>query len=125
MSENDALRRARLYRAAGADVIFFEAPQTEEEIEPHTLPCRGAAHYTATGGQTRSVPWRREGKLARRAGPTSRRRAVEARRLERRGPAPADDAVWYQPAGPGEAPGFSRVRLVLHDLRPTDRAAAV
>jgi 2,3-dimethylmalate lyase len=30
---NDALRRARLYRAAGADVIFFEAPQTEEEIE--------------------------------------------------------------------------------------------
>jgi 2,3-dimethylmalate lyase len=30
---NDALRRARLYRDAGADVIFFEAPQTEEEIE--------------------------------------------------------------------------------------------
>ncbi len=28
-----ALRRARLYRDAGADVIFFEAPQTEEEIE--------------------------------------------------------------------------------------------
>jgi 2,3-dimethylmalate lyase len=28
-----ALRRARAYRAAGADVIFFEAPQSESEIE--------------------------------------------------------------------------------------------
>src|SRR5918911_2071838 len=28
-----ALERARSYRDAGADVIFFEAPQTEEEIE--------------------------------------------------------------------------------------------
>ena len=29
----NALQRARLYRDAGADVIFFEAPQSEEEIE--------------------------------------------------------------------------------------------
>ncbi len=29
----NALRRARLYREAGADVLFFEAPQTEAEIE--------------------------------------------------------------------------------------------
>jgi 2,3-dimethylmalate lyase len=29
----NALRRARLYRDAGADVLFFEAPQTEAEIE--------------------------------------------------------------------------------------------
>jgi 2-methylisocitrate lyase-like PEP mutase family enzyme len=28
-----ALRRARLYREAGADVVFFEAPQSEAEIE--------------------------------------------------------------------------------------------
>ena len=30
---DSALRRARLYRDAGADVVFFEAPQSETEIE--------------------------------------------------------------------------------------------
>ena len=30
---DDAIARANLYREAGADVIFFEAPQTREEIE--------------------------------------------------------------------------------------------
>src|SRR5918994_1072307 len=30
---DDAIARANLYREAGADVIFFEAPQSREEIE--------------------------------------------------------------------------------------------
>jgi carboxyvinyl-carboxyphosphonate phosphorylmutase len=30
---DDAIERANLYREAGADVIFFEAPQSREEIE--------------------------------------------------------------------------------------------
>jgi carboxyvinyl-carboxyphosphonate phosphorylmutase len=30
---DEALRRARLYREAGADLLFVEAPQSEEEIE--------------------------------------------------------------------------------------------
>ena len=30
--ERDAIERANLYREAGADVIFFEAPQSREEI---------------------------------------------------------------------------------------------
>src|SRR5207249_668160 len=32
-SLDDAIARANLYREAGADVIFFEAPQSREEVE--------------------------------------------------------------------------------------------
>ena len=35
-----ALARAALYREAGADVLFVEAPRQREELEPHRCEAR-------------------------------------------------------------------------------------
>ena len=53
-----ALDRVRRYRDAGADVIFFEAPQTEEEIATVARELRGTPlmFNWAEGGKTPPVP---------------------------------------------------------------------
>lgn len=53
-----ALERARLYRQAGADVLFVEAPQTEEEIETvaRGFPDVPLLFNWAEGGKTPPVP---------------------------------------------------------------------
>lgn len=49
-----ALDRARRYRAAGADVLFIEAPQSEAEVEAvaHTFPDVPLLFNWAEGGKT-------------------------------------------------------------------------
>jgi len=53
-----ALERARLYRQAGADVLFVEAPQTEEEIATvaREFPDVPLLFNWAEGGKTPAVP---------------------------------------------------------------------
>ena len=53
-----ALDRVRRYRDAGADVIFFEAPQTEDEIATVAEQLRGTPlmFNWAEGGKTPPVP---------------------------------------------------------------------
>jgi len=52
-----ALQRARLYREAGADVLFVEAPQSAEEIESvaRTFPDVPLLFNYAEGGKTPAV----------------------------------------------------------------------
>src|SRR5215203_4930597 len=57
--------------------------------------------------------------------PPPRRGGVEGAGPPRRRPAPPDDAVRDEPAGPGPAPGRGRVRLVRRDVRARGRAAAL
>jgi 2,3-dimethylmalate lyase len=56
-----ALQRARLYRDAGADVIFFEAPQTEEEIETVAVELEHVPllFNWAEGGKTPPINYQR------------------------------------------------------------------
>src|SRR5919202_199691 len=56
-----ALERARSYRDAGADVIFFEAPQTEEEIETVATELADVPllFNWAEGGKTPSIRYER------------------------------------------------------------------
>ncbi len=56
-----ALDRARLYREAGADVLFVEAPQNEDEIERIAGELRGLPllFNWAEGGKTPPVPFER------------------------------------------------------------------
>jgi len=56
-----ALNRARLYREAGADVIFFEAPQSEAEIETvaHELSDVPLLFNWAEGGKTPPIAYAR------------------------------------------------------------------
>ena len=56
-----ALNRARLYREAGADVIFFEAPQSETEIETvaHELSDVPLLFNWAEGGKTPPIAYAR------------------------------------------------------------------
>jgi 2-methylisocitrate lyase-like PEP mutase family enzyme len=53
----DALSRARLYREAGADALFVEAPQTEDEIEAvaRAFPDVPLLFNYAEGGRTPPV----------------------------------------------------------------------
>ena len=53
-----ALDRVRRYRDAGADAVFFEAPQTEEEIAAIAAELRGTPlmFNWAEGGKTPPVP---------------------------------------------------------------------
>ncbi len=55
---DEALRRARLYRDAGADVLFVEAPRTREELAriPREVP--GVPHVVniVEGGKTPRLP---------------------------------------------------------------------
>ncbi|OLD70202.1 MAG: hypothetical protein AUI45_05270 [Acidobacteria bacterium 13_1_40CM_2_56_11] len=52
-----ALERASLYREAGADVLFVEAPETEQEIEAIAESLRGTPllFNWAEGGKTPPV----------------------------------------------------------------------
>jgi carboxyvinyl-carboxyphosphonate phosphorylmutase len=53
---DDAIERAHLYREAGADVIFVEAPQTEDEIERIAREVRAPLLANMVqGGRTPSV----------------------------------------------------------------------
>jgi len=56
-----ALNRGRLYREAGADVIFFEAPQSEAEIETvaHELSDVPLLFNWAEGGKTPPIAYAR------------------------------------------------------------------
>ena len=56
-----ALNRARLYREAGADVIFFEAPQSEADIETvaHELSDVPLLFNWAEGGKTPPIAYAR------------------------------------------------------------------
>jgi 2,3-dimethylmalate lyase len=56
-----ALRRARLYREAGADVIFFEAPQTEAEVQTVARELAGVPllFNWAEGGKTPPIGYAR------------------------------------------------------------------
>jgi 2,3-dimethylmalate lyase len=56
-----ALNRARLYQQAGADVIFFEAPQSEAEIETvaHELSDVPLLFNWAEGGKTPPIAYAR------------------------------------------------------------------
>ncbi|TME92399.1 MAG: isocitrate lyase/PEP mutase family protein [Chloroflexi bacterium] len=58
---DDALNRARLYREAGADVIFFEAPQSEADIETvaHELSDVPLLFNWAEGGKTPPIAYAR------------------------------------------------------------------
>jgi carboxyvinyl-carboxyphosphonate phosphorylmutase len=53
-----ALRRARAYREAGADILFFEAPQSEEEVAQvaRALPDVPLLFNWAEGGKTPPIP---------------------------------------------------------------------
>lgn len=53
----EAVRRAKLYRRAGADVTFIEAPHGEDEIEriPRQVPGAMLVNML-TGGRTSNVP---------------------------------------------------------------------
>src|SRR5436305_10801124 len=54
----DALRRARAYRDAGADVIFFEAPRSESELAAiaGALPSVPLLYNWAESGKTPLLP---------------------------------------------------------------------
>jgi 2-methylisocitrate lyase-like PEP mutase family enzyme len=56
-----ALQRARLYRDAGADVIFFEAPQSEAEVETVARELAGVPllFNWAEGGKTPPIGYAR------------------------------------------------------------------
>jgi 2-methylisocitrate lyase-like PEP mutase family enzyme len=56
-----AIERAHLYREAGADVLFVEAPQSEAEIEMIAQSLRGVAllFNWAEGGKTPQIPLER------------------------------------------------------------------
>jgi carboxyvinyl-carboxyphosphonate phosphorylmutase len=56
-----ALERAHLYREAGADILFVEAPENEGEIEKIALSLRGTPllFNWAEGGKTPPVPLQR------------------------------------------------------------------
>jgi len=56
-----ALERAHLYREAGADILFVEAPENEGEIEKIALALRGTPllFNWAEGGKTPPVPLQR------------------------------------------------------------------
>ena len=56
-----ALERAHLYREAGADILFVEAPENEDEIERIAHALRGAPllFNWAAGGKTPPVPLQR------------------------------------------------------------------
>src|SRR5207244_4012408 len=56
-----ALERAHLYREAGADILFVEAPENEDEIERIAHALRGAPllFNWAEGGKTPPVPLQR------------------------------------------------------------------
>src|SRR5262249_33783958 len=58
---DSALRRAQLYRDAGADVIFFEAPQSEAEVEivAHRLADMPLLFNWAEGGKTPPLGYER------------------------------------------------------------------
>ena len=58
---DEALRRARLYREAGADLLFIEAPQSEEEIERVAAELAGfpLVFNYAEGGKTPAVDHQR------------------------------------------------------------------
>ena len=60
-----ALERARLYRQAGADVLFFEAPQTEAEIEAvaQELADVPLLFNWAEGGKTPPITYERLSEL--------------------------------------------------------------
>jgi 2-methylisocitrate lyase-like PEP mutase family enzyme len=55
---DEALRRARLYRDAGADAIFVEAPRTRAELERIPREVDGIAHVVniVEGGKTPVLP---------------------------------------------------------------------
>ena len=55
---NSALRRARLYREAGADVLFVEAPQSEQEVArvARNWPIRRSCSISREGGKTPPIP---------------------------------------------------------------------
>jgi carboxyvinyl-carboxyphosphonate phosphorylmutase len=54
---DDALRRSEIYREAGADMIFFEAPESEEELELVAKTVKGPLLINmALGGKTPYVP---------------------------------------------------------------------
>ena len=55
---DSALRRARLYREAGADMLFVEAPQSEEEIAQvaRAFPDVPLLFNWAEGGKTPPIP---------------------------------------------------------------------
>jgi 2-methylisocitrate lyase-like PEP mutase family enzyme len=57
---DDALARAAAYAAAGADVLFVEAPRTAEEVEtiPRRLPTPCLFNY-APGGRSPLLPFAR------------------------------------------------------------------
>jgi 2,3-dimethylmalate lyase len=61
----NALRRARLYREAGADVLFFEVPYTEAEIETvaRELADVPLLFNCAEGGKTPPITYERLGQL--------------------------------------------------------------
>jgi 2,3-dimethylmalate lyase len=56
-----ALKRARLYREAGADVLFVEAPQSEEEVATvaEAFPDVPLLFNWLEGGETPPVPLER------------------------------------------------------------------
>jgi carboxyvinyl-carboxyphosphonate phosphorylmutase len=55
---DSALRRARMYREAGADVLFVEAPQSESEVAQVTVELADAPllFNFAEGGKTPPIP---------------------------------------------------------------------
>lgn len=55
---DEALRRARLYRDAGADVLFVEAPRTREEMARIPREVEGVPHLVnlVEGGKTPILP---------------------------------------------------------------------
>jgi 2,3-dimethylmalate lyase len=62
---DSALRRGRMYREAGADALFIEAPQNEQEIEEvaRTLADVPLLFNWAEGGKTPPIPLERIAEL--------------------------------------------------------------
>lgn len=62
---DSALRRARMYREAGADVLFVEAPQSEKEVElvASELADMPLLFNFAEGGKTPPIAFERLGEL--------------------------------------------------------------
>jgi carboxyvinyl-carboxyphosphonate phosphorylmutase len=53
------IRRARMYREAGADAIFYEAPQSEKEVEQIARELQGTPllfNWLEGGGKTPGIP---------------------------------------------------------------------
>jgi carboxyvinyl-carboxyphosphonate phosphorylmutase len=63
---DDAIGRARAYAAAGADMLFVEAPTSEDAIEQMATELRGEAPLVfnwAEGGRTPPIPLKRIAEL--------------------------------------------------------------